>query len=89
MKVLGKNVLIELEFEKEYKNLIKIPDSSKQQPRIGKVIACGEKVQEVQEGDKVLLPEYFQKPMDNKFYVLTDENHILGVIEDEGNIEKI
>lgn len=69
-----------------------IPDSAKEKPQEGKVIAVGEgKLDDngklvpinVKKGDRVLMPKYggTEIKMDDKTYQLIREDDILGIIE--------
>ena len=92
IKPLGERVLIEPLKEGEVnKGGIIIPDSAKEKPQEGKVIAVGTgKVDEsgkvipfnVKEGDTVLLPKYggTEVKLDDKEYLIVREDDILAVI---------
>jgi len=92
IKPLGERVLIEPVKEGEVsKGGIIIPDSAKEKPQEGKVIAVGTgKVDEngksvpfnVKKGDLVLLPKYggTEVKMDGKEYQIVREDDILAVI---------
>ena len=91
---LGNRVLIEPVEEKEVKiGGIIIPDTAKEKPQQGKVIAVGTgKIDEkgnkipfnVKKGDKVLMPKYggTEIKLDGKEYQIMREEDILGVLED-------
>ena len=90
---LGDRVLVEPIKEGEVKKGgIIIPDSAKEKPMQGKVIAVGTgKLDEkgskipfnVKKGDKVLMPKYggTEVKIDDKEYQLLREEDILGIIE--------
>ena len=94
MKVrpLGERVLIELVKEEEVsKGGIIIPDSAKEKPQEGKVIAVGTgKLDEngkivpfnVKKGDLVLMPKYggTEVKIDDKEYQIVREDDILAII---------
>ena len=92
IKPLGERALIEPVKEGEVsKGGIIIPDSAKEKPQEGKVIAVGTgKVDEngkavpfnVKKGDLVLLPKYggTEVKMDGKEYQIVREDDILAVI---------
>ena len=94
IRPLGDRVLVEpLEMAEQKKGGIIIPDSAKEKPQEGKVIAVGEgKLDDngkripinVKKGDKVLMPKYggSEVKIDDKSYQLIREEDILGVIED-------
>jgi chaperonin GroES len=91
---LSDRVLVEPAKEEEVKKGgIIIPDSAKEKPTTGKVIAIGTgKIDEkgnkvpfnVKVGDKVLMPKYggTEVKLDDKEYQIMREEDILGVIKD-------
>ena len=91
IKPLGARVLVEpLEVSEMKKGGIIIPDSAKEKPMEGKIIAIGKKRDEdgkeipfdVKVDDKVLLPKYggTEVKIDDKEYQLVREEDLLGVI---------
>jgi len=93
IKPLGARVLVEpLEVSEMKKGGIIIPDSAKEKPMEGKIIAIGKKRDEdgkeipfdVKVDDKVLLPKYggTEVKIDDKEYQLVREEDLLGVIVD-------
>jgi chaperonin GroES len=93
IRPLADRVLVEPLEEKEVKKGgIVIPDSAKEKPQEGKVIAVGPgKLDEdgkkipmtVKKGDRVLMPKYggAEIKIDDKTYQIVREDDILGVIE--------
>lgn len=92
IRPLGDRVLVEpLEQKDVTKGGIIIPDSAKEKPMEGKVIAIGKKRDDdgkeiafdVKVGDKVLLPKYggTEVKIGDKTYQLVREEDLLGVIE--------
>ena len=91
---LGDRDLVEPVKEGEIKKGgIIIPDTAKEKPQEGKVIAVGSgKLDDngkvipfhVKKGDKILMPKYggTEIKIDNKDYLILREEDILGVIED-------
>jgi chaperonin GroES len=91
---LGDRVLVEpLEEREVKKGGIIIPDSAKEKPQEGKVIAVGPGKRDddgklipmnVKKGDRVLMPKYggTEVKIDDKDYQIVREDDILGVIED-------
>jgi chaperonin GroES len=87
-------VLVEpLEEREVKKGGIIIPDSAKEKPQEGKVIAVGPGKRDddgklipmnVKKGDRVLMPKYggTEVKIDDKDYQIVREDDILGVIED-------
>jgi chaperonin GroES len=92
IKPLGDRVLIEAVEDKEVeKGGIIIPDSAKEKPQEGKVIAIGTgKLDDsgklipfnVKKGDIVLMPKYggTEIKMGNKEYQIVREEDILGIV---------
>ncbi|MBL7077509.1 MAG: co-chaperone GroES [Kiritimatiellae bacterium] len=93
IRPLADRVLVEPLEEKEVKKGgIVIPDSAKEKPQEGKVIAVGpgklddegKKIpMTVKKGDRILMPEYggTEIKIDDKKYQIVREDDILGVIE--------
>jgi chaperonin GroES len=92
IKPLGARVLVEpLEQSEVKKGGIIIPDSAKEKPMEGRIIAIGKKRDDkgkevpfdVKENDIVLLPKYggTEVKIDDKEYQLVREEDLLGVIE--------
>ncbi len=88
IKPMDDRVLIEpMEEESKTSSGIIIPDTAKEKPRMGKVIAVGtdEELQErVKEGDKILFTKYGgdEITIDNVEYKIIQRSDILAVIED-------
>ncbi len=93
IKPLGDRVLVEPQEDKEQKKGgIIIPDSAKEKPMQGKVIAVGPGKRDddgklvpmnVSKGDVILLPKYggTEVKIDDKEYQIVREDDILGIIE--------
>lgn len=92
IRPLGNRVLVEPIEEKEVsKGGIIIPDTAKEKPMEGKVIAIGKKRDDdgkevpfdVKPGDRVLLPKYggTEVKIDDKTFQLVRDEDLLGVIE--------
>ena len=92
IRPLGDRVLIEPIEEKEQTvGGIIIPDSAKEKPMQGKVVAVGKKTDkdgkeikfDVKKGDTVLLPKYggTEIKLDGKKLQLVREEDLLGVLE--------
>lgn len=91
---LGDRVLVEpIKEEEQKKGGIIIPDTAKEKPTTGKVIAIGTgKLDEkgnkipfnVKVGDKVLMPKYggTEVKLDDKEYQIIREEDILGIIQE-------
>jgi chaperonin GroES len=93
VKPLGEKVLVKrLEAESKTKGGIVLPDTAKEKPKRGKVIAVGEgKVLDdggrsqlqVKKGDEVIFTSYAgtEIKIDGEEYMIMDENDILAVVE--------
>ena len=92
IRPLGDRVLVEPIEEKEQTvGGIIIPDSAKEKPMQGKVLAVGKKLDtdgkeiafDVKKGDTVLLPKYggTEVKLDGKKLQLVKEEDLLGVLE--------
>ena len=87
MKPLGTRVLIEpLKAEEKTQGGIIIPDSAKEKPQSGKVIAVGpgskDEPMEVKVGDVVLYGKYSgtEVSVDNKDYLIMSQSDILAIV---------
>jgi len=93
IKPLGDRVLVQpLEEKETKKGGIIIPDTAKEKPQEGKVVALGtgklddkgKKVAfEVKKGDRVLIPKYggTEVKIDEETYLIMKEEDILGIVE--------
>ena len=92
IRPLGARVLVEpVDAKEQNKGGIIIPDSAKEKPQEGLVIAIGKKVDDdnkpvpfdVKVGDRVLMPKYggTEVKINSKEYQLVREDDLLGVIE--------
>jgi len=93
IKPIGDRVLVQpLEEKETKKGGIIIPDSAKEKPQEGKVVAVGtgktddsgKKVPfEVKKGDKVLISKYggTEVKIDGENYLIMREDDILGIID--------
>lgn len=87
IKPMDDRLLLELieEVEKTYSGII-IPDTAKEKPRMGKVIAVGtdeDLKEKVKEGDRVLFAKYGGEEIavDGKEYKMIQRSDLLAVIE--------
>ncbi|MFN4228128.1 MAG: co-chaperone GroES [Candidatus Ratteibacteria bacterium] len=95
IRPLGDRVVVEpLEAEEKTKGGIILPDTAKEKPQEGKVVAVGkgktnEKGEliplEVKVGDKVLYGKYSgtEVTVDEKQYIILREDDILAVVEEK------
>jgi chaperonin GroES len=93
VKPLGDRVLVQaVEQEEVKKGGIIIPDTAKEKPQEGKVVAIGTGKRdeggklipfEVKKGDRVLISKYggTEIKVDGKDYLIMREDDILGIIE--------
>ncbi len=93
IRPLGKNVLLRrLEAEEKTKGGIYLPDTAKEKPREGEVLAIGEGELDkngkrrkfaVQEGDRVIFSSYAgtEIKVGGEELMILSENDILGVVE--------
>ncbi len=83
LKPLGDKLVIErLEAVEKTAGGIFIPDTAKEKPEQGKVVAVGKDVKEVKTGDQVLFAKYgpTEVKVNGKEYLLIKEEEILAVI---------
>jgi chaperonin GroES len=92
IKPLHDHILVERIEEETKKGSIIIPDSAKEKPQQGKVIAAGEGRRdekgnripmEVKKGDVILFGKYSgnEIKIDDKEYLIIREEDVLGIIE--------
>ena len=93
IKPLGQNVLLRrLEAEEKTKGGIILPDTAKEKPKEGEVLALGEgeldkngkrKDFQVKKGDRVIFSSYAgtEIKLDGEDYLILSEDDILGVVE--------
>lgn len=93
MKPIGDRVLVQpLEEKETKKGGIIIPDSAKEKPQEGKVVAIGtgktdesgKKIPfEVKKGDRVLISKYggTEVKIDGENYLIMREDDILGIVD--------
>jgi chaperonin GroES len=93
LKPIGDFIIVERLEAEEKKGAIIIPDSAKEKPKKGKVVAVGKgKTDEegkripmnVKTGDKVIFASYAGSDVEveDKEYVIMREEDVLGIIED-------
>jgi chaperonin GroES len=76
---------VELENEKKVGNII-IPDTAKEKPQIGEIIAVGndEELQElVKEGDKIIYAKYggTEIELEGEKFLIVQRSDLLGIVE--------
>jgi len=100
IKPLGDRLVVErLEQEEKTSGGIIIPDSAKEKPKQGKVLAVGPGAKDdhgkripvdVQPGDIVLFTQWSgnEVKLDGKDYLVLKEIDVIGIIEDTGSKKK-
>lgn len=81
---LGKRVLIErVEEAKTTASGIYIPDSAKEKPSQGKVLAVSKEVEEVAVNDTVVFGKYAgnELTLDGKTYLVIELDDLLGIVK--------
>src|ERR1700683_521331 len=89
---------IETEIEKTHGGLY-IPDSAKEKPQEGEVVACGKGKRledgkvvplDVQPGDRILFGKYSgsEIKLDGEDYMIMRENEVLGILDAEPKAAK-
>lgn len=81
---LGKRVLVErVEEAKTTASGIYIPDSAKEKPSQGKVLAVGKEVEEVSVNDTVVFGKYAgnELTLDGTAYLVIELDDLLGIIK--------
>ena len=80
---LGERVLVErVEEVSTTASGIIIPDSAKDKPSQGTVIAIGNDVEEIKVGDTIVFGKYSgnEITLDNKEYIIMEESDALGIL---------
>lgn len=81
---LGKRVLVErIEESNTTASGIIIPDSAKEKPSEGTVVAVSDEVKNISCGDKVAFGKYTgnEITLDGKAYIIIDTDDIFGIIK--------
>lgn len=75
-------VLKRLEAEEKTASGIVLPETAKEKPEQGEVIACGKDVKEVKKGDKVIFSKYAgtEAKVSGTEYLIVKEEDILAII---------
>ena len=82
-KPLGERLLVErVEEVSTTASGIIIPDSAKDKPSQGTVIAIGNDVEEIKVGDTIVFGKYSgnEITLDNKEYIIMEESDALGIL---------
>ena len=94
---LGDKIVIlpQEEGEQTYGNII-VPDTGKEKPEMGKVLAVGPGristdgtliPNKLKEGQKVMVPKFGAQTVEieNETYIMASENDVLGIIKNKDN----
>ena len=76
-------VLKRVETTQKTKSGIVLPDTAKEKPEEGEVVAAGKEVKEVKEGDKVLFSKYAptEVKVEGVEYLIVKEEDVLAIIK--------
>lgn len=83
LKPLSDRVIVKrLEAEAKTASGIVLPDSAKEKPEQGEVIACGKDVKEVKKGDKIIFGKYSptEVKLEGTEYLVIKEEDVLAII---------
>lgn len=83
LKPLADRIIIKrLEAEEKTASGIVLPDSAKEKPEQGEVIACGKDVKEVEKGDKVIFGKFSltEVKVEGKEYSVIKEEDVLAIV---------
>lgn len=82
-KPLGERVLVErTEVENKTASGIIIPDNAKEKPQSAKVIAIGNKVEDVKVGDTIVFEQYrgTEIKLEGKEYLILNIENVIGIM---------
>lgn len=90
MKVIKKNVLVLQDMPNEMKGGLYLPAGKEEFSNIGTVLAIGNEVTDVKEGDRVVFKrkpdsaiEAYARPRDPYYgHLILPEDHILAIVEE-------
>ncbi|HBG82148.1 TPA: co-chaperone GroES [candidate division CPR2 bacterium] len=81
---LGDRVVLKrVAAEEKTKSGIVLPDSAKEKPEQGEVVAVGKEVKEIKRGDKVLFSKYAptEVKVENNEFLIVKEEDVLAIIK--------
>jgi chaperonin GroES len=82
-KPLGERVLVErTEVENKTASGIIIPDNAKEKPQTAKVVAIGNKIEDVKVGDTIVFEQYrgSEIKLDGRDYLILNLENIMGIM---------
>ncbi len=83
LKPLKDRIIVErLAAEERTKSGIVLPDTAKEKPEQGKVIACGKDVKEIKVGNTIIFSKYgpTEIKLDGKEFLVIKEEEILAIL---------
>jgi len=83
-KPLGERVLVErTEVENKTASGIIIPDNAKEKPQTAKVVAVGDKVDDVRVGDTIMFEQYrgTELKLEEQEYLILNIENVIGVLD--------
>jgi len=83
-KPLGERVLVErTEIENKTASGIIIPDNAKEKPQTAKVVAIGDKVEDVRVGDTVMFEQYrgTELKLEEQEYLILNIENVIGILD--------
>ena len=81
---LGMRVLVRpIEQEAKTASGLILPDSAKEKPQIGEVVAIGDEVEMVKVGQKILFPKYTgtEIKLDGVDHIIMEDGDLLAVVD--------
>lgn len=82
-KPLGERVLVErTEVENKTASGIIIPDNAKEKPQTAKVVAIGNKIEDLKVGDTIVFEQYrgSEIKLDGRDYLILNLENIMGIM---------
>jgi len=83
-KPLGERVLVErTEVENKTASGIIIPDNAKEKPQTAKVVAVGDKVEDVRVGDTIMFEQYrgTELKLEEQEYLILNIENVIGILD--------
>jgi len=83
-KPLGERVLVErTEVENKTASGIIIPDNAKEKPQTAKVVAIGDKVEDIRVGDTIMFEQYrgTELKLEEQEYLILNIENVIGILD--------